>query len=194
MLQRLQVSKGGFIHIKGGVMQICTTPSCTNTAAYRASKKPAYCQECIDRVLAVGGLKREADFTKPNDFLLTSCLTCGTTAHYRFYYVVQKNMDLEKTCRACFWRAWYRDSWDSYGIGQGAARFKTLEEATTFVQEHGYDLLRVIPGDVSGEELFHVQCQYCSRIQVKRYGDITWWCSCSGAKKAKPARRARKRT
>ena len=134
-------------------LQICSTPGCENFAAYRTRSKPAYCLDCIDRIMSAGGLKREGDFVGPNEWLLTTCRSCGVQAHYRFNYVLEKNKIGEKTCRACFWKKWYRDSWNRFGAGQGAGSPLSDEEASAFAHEHGFELLQLLHGDVPGEEL-----------------------------------------
>lgn len=49
----------------------------------------------------------------PKDgWLLTRCRKCGTLAHYRLAYVMEKNALPEATCRTCFWLGWYEDYHD----------------------------------------------------------------------------------
>ena len=106
-------------------MKLCSTPGCDNPAAYRTRSKPAYCLDCIDRIMDESGLVRLEPFTGPRYWMLTRCKVCGVEAHYRFEYTLHKHEIGEPVCRACYWRQWFRDSWATYGVGQGTSeRFR----------------------------------------------------------------------
>lgn len=160
-------------------MKLCSTPGCENPAAYRTRSKPAYCLTCIDRIMNESGLVRLETFAGPRNWMLTRCKVCGVEAHYRFEYILHKHEINEPVCRACYWKQWYRNSWQQFGVGQGAnskpPEFVILDVLTAC----GYELLNVIPGDRVGEGLYHVRCCSCGRVSVERLGDIVWGCDCS---------------
>lgn len=166
----------------------CATPGCGNPAAYRTRTKPAYCAACIERIAAKGGLVLDEPVSKPNDFIMTTCTACGGRAHYRFNYILDKVEAGEAVCRRCYWRSWYRGSWELYGVGQGQREALSERGAQWFANAYGFDLLDVTPGAVPGEEIYHVRCRACGRVTYERLGDVSWGCSCSkrgaGARKA----------
>jgi hypothetical protein len=45
----------------------CSTNGCVNPASYRTRSKPAWCTDCIDDILRVGGLSADEPFTGPKD-------------------------------------------------------------------------------------------------------------------------------
>lgn len=126
------------------------------------------------------GLIRLEPFRGPREWMLTRCKTCGVEAHYRFEYILHKLEVGEPVCRACYWRQWYRDSWTQLGVGQGLKGSVPNRVLLDVVDTCGYELLDVIPGDVAGEELYHVRCRACGRMSVERLGDVVWGCTCSG--------------
>lgn len=160
-------------------MKPCSTPGCENQAAYRTRSKPAYCLECIDRIMDESGLERLEPFTGQRDWMLTRCKVCGVEAHYRFEYILHKHEIGEPVCRACYWRQWYRSSWTRFGVGQGMKGKVPEAVLLDVIDACGYELLGVIPGDRAGEELYRVRCRSCGRISVERLGDIVWGCTCS---------------
>lgn len=164
---------------EGGIVKVCSTPGCENPAAYRTRSKPAYCLECIDRIMGESGLVRLEPFTGPRDWMLTRCKRCGVEAHYRFEYILHKHEIGEPVCRACYWKQWFRDSWTQNGVGQGARGAIPEAVLLDVISACGYELHNVIPGDKVGEELYRVRCCSCGRISVERLGDIVWGCTCS---------------
>lgn len=66
----------------------------------------------LDAILAEGGLELAQPYSESceyneDDYLFTRCVACGAEAHYRLKYILKKNEDGEKVCRACHWRCWY---------------------------------------------------------------------------------------
>ena len=159
-------------------MKLCSTPGCDNPAAYRTRSKPAYCLDCIDRIMDESGLVRLEPFTGPRYWMLTRCKVCGVEAHYRFEYTLHKHEIGEPVCRACYWRQWFRDSWATYGVGQGTSGEIPERVLLEVITACGYKLLDVIR-DRQGRGVYHVRCLSCGRVSVERLGDIVWGCTCS---------------
>lgn len=176
---------------KDPTMQICSTPGCQNPAAYRTRNKPTYCLECIDRIVDESGLVREAPFKGPKEWVLTRCKACGVEAHYRFEHILEKHNVKEPVCRACYWKRWFRGSWTDFGVGQGLERPIPRDAIERYANECGFELLDMIPGEVAGEDLYHVKCRACGRLSVERFQDLIWGCTCS--KPTREERDARKR-
>ena len=70
--------------------------------------------EELDSILAKAGLELAQPYDEKGkylkgQYLFTRCTTCGTQAHYRLKYILDKNDIGEKVCRACYWTDWYAD-------------------------------------------------------------------------------------
>ena len=166
--------------------QMCSTPGCGNPAAYKTRGKPAYCEDCIERIAAEAGLVLEEPMVKPNDFIMTICKKCGGRAHYRFNYILDKHGIGERVCRRCYWESWYQDSRDRFGVSQGHGNLMSEKGAKWLANQFGYDLIELVQGAIPGEELYHVKCQACGRVTYERFGDMAWCCSCSRKQKGSP--------
>lgn len=179
----------------------------------RASSIPSHerttmklAKEELDAILAQGGLLLNQDYS-PRDsyrkdaYLFTTCTTCGIEAHCRLKYILDKNAIHERVCRACYWRAWYREAHDLHdssvqqminrGISRSALiqegvveerRDATWEEAEKLADKHGYDLVDLIRGIRKGEDVLLVRCRACGRQTAERPGDVTFGCTCGGEK------------
>ena len=87
-------------------MTTCAVEGCTENAAFRTTKRPAWCDRHITAILLKGGLTPLEPFTRRDAYRLTRCVSCGCEAHYRLEYVLEKNQIGERVCRAC-----YSDNW-----------------------------------------------------------------------------------
>lgn len=70
--------------------------------------------EELDAILANAGLELAQPYAengkyRKDEYLFTRCPSCGTEAHYRLKYILDKNDIGEKVCRACYWMHWYGD-------------------------------------------------------------------------------------
>jgi hypothetical protein len=158
--------------------QPCSTDGCGNTAAYKTRSQPAWCTECIDLILAEGGLAAVESFEGSKAWRLTKCLKCGVQAHYRLVYTLEKNAVGEKTCRACYWKQWAKDA----RLLAGEVPFRhtySTEEIIAHLDKHGYDFVATTGELTDGYEPVVAQCRACKRISAERMGDISWGCSCS---------------
>lgn len=144
----------------------CSSPGCRNDAAFRANSRPAWCDAHITDILAEGGLEPLEPFLSRNAYRLTRCLTCGVVAHYRFDYTLDQNKYGTPTCRACYWRDWYRIAIYS--------RPDPLPEVGSV--DRGRQVMELLPG---GPVLY--QCLDCGRLTPGRPRDFSDVCGCSGA-------------
>ena len=68
--------------------------------------------EQLDEILQQAGLRLAQPYNadgkyRKAEWLYTSCINCGTEAHYRLKYILDKNDIQEPVCRACYWIGWY---------------------------------------------------------------------------------------
>ena len=159
--------------------QVCSVEGCGNVAAFKTRSKPTYCNEHIAAILRSGGLEALESFTRPDDWLLTRCLSCGNVAHYRFVYVLDKNEFAEATCRACFWRAWathQRERLDPYGASLEESI--SYEKAHAIAEESGYIYLGPLTSPSLPGDPHRTECRRCGKISAERLGDIAFGCTC----------------
>lgn len=145
---------------------------------FRTKTKPTWCDHHITEILKVGGLRPLESFTRPDDWRLTECLHCGTVAHYRFVYTLEKNEWGETTCRACYWRDWARRVRE----GQGEfARMRVVpySEAQEIAEANGFRYLGPLTHPSLPDDPHRTECIRCGRISASRLGDIEFGCGCS---------------
>lgn len=158
----------------------------------------------LDQIMDQAGLELaqphnpRGSYTK-NGWLLTRCKRCGTLAHYRLAYVLEKNTVHEPTCRTCFWLGWYDWSHEvdvqniqnhldrgyeidfllDYGF---AAYSRSLDwkQAEDLAGKHGYDLIGLVHGRRSGNDVMIVRCRACGRQTAQHPQDIKFGCTCAG--------------
>lgn len=178
----------------------CVVPICSR----KIGAQMKLTDDELDAILAWGGLAlaephhASCSYRKA-EWLLTTCLACGVTAHYRLAYVLDKNRIGEGVCRACYWRAWYRES-DRISVSQARRLLSegwtmdelraqgviedreglTEEEAARFAREHGYALDGIIRAGRSGNDILLVTCLACGRRSAMRPGDVAFGCTCRG--------------
>ncbi|MPQ99593.1 lysine biosynthesis protein LysW [Modestobacter sp. I12A-02628] len=157
-------------------VQECSTVGCTRQAAFTTRTKPAWCSECIDVILRTGGLEAVEPFPGPEKDRLTRCLTCGVQAHYRLTYTVERNRTRERTCRACFWKAWAADRRTEYWY---EPRVYTREQVAQHLDANGWELLDTLAPVTEGHEPVLGKCRWCGKIQAARMSDFGWGCVCS---------------
>lgn len=146
--------------------------------------------EELDAILAKAGLELAQPYSENNKYrkdgyLFTRCLTCGTEAHYRLKYILDKNGVGERTCRACYWMGWYGCS----GVARSAAcecKFSGtpiqsgIMRAEKLAEEHGFDLINLLQGDRDGADVLVVRCKACGRQTAERPEDVSFGCTCGG--------------
>jgi rubrerythrin len=178
-----------------GRNQTCSTEGCSNPAAFKTRTKPAWCTECIDRILWQAGLKPAEPFVgKANAWWLTACVGCGVQAHYKLEYILDKNGVGERTCRACFLKSWASEGLatmaryvpdDEELLELANAQFDlprgmSREEIKAAAENNGFELVGFtaeITDDPSHKTMV-VRCRSCGRMSVERMGGIGWGCSC----------------
>ncbi len=150
-------------------IKTCSVPGCEKPAAFGSTKRPAYCHEHINTIFNAVGLELLEPFEKPDDYYLTRCLTCDEKLHYRFKYLLDSRgyPKGEKICRVCFWRNWYRERRSPSSFL--AARFLTYEEAETESAKRNADLVKILPGEYPGEDLYITRCRGCGLLSVERH-------------------------
>ncbi|WP_142061272.1 zinc-ribbon domain-containing protein [Pseudarthrobacter sp. B4EP4b] len=158
--------------------QLCSTDGCPNAAAYKTRTQPSWCISCIDVILRTGGIVAVDPFEGPKAWRLTECLDCGVQAHYRLVYTIEKNAVGEKTCRACYWKAWAKEARALSGEVFPGRTYST-EEIIAHLDANGFDFIATTGEVTDGYEPVITQCRSCRRISADRMGDIGWGCSCS---------------
>jgi DNA polymerase III epsilon subunit-like protein len=163
--------------------QVCSVDGCDHSAAYKTRSKPAYCDDHIGVMLSNAGLEALESFTRPDDWLLTRCLTCGNVAHYRFVYVLEKNGWGEATCRACYWRAWALDQRRILSRHGPSHNEPILyEEARVIAEENGFSYLGPLTSPSLLDDPHRTECRRCGKITAARLGDIAFGCTCQPRK------------
>ncbi|MEH0110668.1 zinc-ribbon domain-containing protein [Tersicoccus sp. MR15.9] len=172
--------------------QICSTGGCDNEAAYKTRSKPAYCLDCIDLILLTGGLKPAEPFTGPDDWRLTTCLTCGSRAHYRLAYTLEKNAQGEATCRICHWTEWTAANGPSSDY---AATFVlSADQVTASLGAKGFELVSAMQDGLNVDDPVLVRCRSCLRITANRLSDATGGHKCASITPATPPPAAQPKT
>ncbi|GAA4978133.1 zinc-ribbon domain-containing protein [Actinopolymorpha pittospori] len=80
-----------------------------------------------------------------------------------------------KTCRACFWIQWAVDARAASGLPKVRV---PAEDIARHVDQHGYDLVRLLLPETSWDEPVVTRCRSCGRVSADRLSDIGWACSC----------------
>ena len=55
-----------------------------------------------------------------------------------------------------------------------------LSQARDLAEENGFDLIDLITGKQSGDDLLLVKCRACGKQTVERLGDVVYGCTCKG--------------
>lgn len=156
--------------------QTCSVESCQAQAMFPTRSRPTYCDAHITAITHEAGLEPLETFTRTDDWRLTRCLHCGVVAHYRFEYILDKNAEGERTCRACYWR-WWADMARSSGH-PGADKVVGYDEAQQRAETAHYRYLRPLTDPSRAVDPHHVECARCGRVSAQRLGDIAWKCTC----------------
>lgn len=123
-------------------------------------------------------------------------MACGVEAHYKLAYVQETALRGEPTCRACYWRQWYR-SWPySRHVSptedepdprtpedlqaEGMIRELKQERHRAFLKQRlerkGFELIDMPP---EGEgRIVVARCMNCGRQSAARHNDVN--CTCGG--------------
>lgn len=153
---------------------MCSTEGCGKPTVFRTRTKAAWCKDCIDCILRLGGLEAVEPVRSPTVAVLMRCRKCGTPAHYRLDYVVGNNEAGIPTCRACFWRTW--------AAGQRALLDRpapSIEQVRSYVEAKGYEYLGPLTSPSLADDPHHVRCRACGKISAERVGDFGSGCGCS---------------
>lgn len=156
----------------------------------------------LDAILAQAGLRLAQPYSptgtyRNDDYLLTRCTHCGVEAHYKLQYIRRKNEIGERTCRACYWLAWYGSARQLYDRGvqklieSGYSRRELIQQgvlreergldwnnAARLAEERGYELVDLLHGDHPGDDVLVVRCTACGRLLPQRPGDVVFGCQC----------------
>lgn len=158
----------------------------------------------LDKIMDEAGLELAEPYSPrgsyaKNGWLLTRCKHCGTLAHYRLAYVLEKNGVGEPTCRTCFWLGWYDWSHEitaqnvqwhldrgyelDYLLDNGIVpnhHNLSWDEARAHAAKHGYDLVGLVHGKRPGDNVMVVRCCACGRQTAERPEDVSFGCTCAG--------------
>ena len=157
--------------------QECSTAGCVKPAAFTTRTKPAWCIDCIDKMLREAGLEPAEPFPGPKAWWLTTCLTCGVRIHYRLEYILTVYPLGEITCRACRWTA--RDQ----VVAAMRARGQIVATAR---DEPGLDLIGTTVDVNDGDNRLMTRCRACGKLIAKRMDDVVWECTCSPNSRTEP--------
>lgn len=161
---------------------VCQWEGCSELGAFSTRTKPTWCLEHLGSLLNRAGLKAVDDFPgKATAYWLTECLVCGTVAHYRLDYIIEK-ADSEKPCRACFWWQWNRDPL----VGR-ATEIEDVNVVRQHAAEMGYEYLGACFSPSMSGDPHRVQCRRCGKIEARGVGNMACSCRKSGTRRA-PAR------
>lgn len=160
--------------------------------------------EELDAILANAGLELAQPYAengkyRKDEYLFTRCPSCGTEAHYRLKYILDKNGIGEKVCRACYWMHWYGDDravknsaikrmLDNGAdidnlIDQGAISAPdplSISKAQKLAEENGFDLVDLLQGSRDGDDVLVIRCKSCGRQTAERPEDVAFGCTCGG--------------
>lgn len=151
---------------------VCQWEGCSELGAFSTRTKPTWCLEHLGSLLNRAGLKAVDDFPgKATAYWLTECLVCGTVAHYRLDYIIEK-MDSEKPCRACFWWQWNRSLYS----GPPTA-VEDIGRVRLGARERGYEYLGPCFSPSMQGDPHRVQCRTCGKIEARSVGNMGG-CSC----------------
>lgn len=162
--------------------------------------------EQLDEILQQAGLRLAQPYNadgkyRKAEWLYTSCIDCGTEAHYRLKYILDKNDIQEPVCRACYWMGWYGWAGNIYDgsvqtllkqgysrkdlIDQGVIKLekdKSWSDAELLATRNDYILVDLLHGKRPGNDILIVKCKSCERQTAERPDDIVFGCSCGGRK------------
>lgn len=160
--------------------QVCNAEGCNEFELFRTRAKSAWCEAHLGDIYNQAGLQLLKPFTKPREYLLTRCTSCGFKEHYRFEYALQSVGRYEKICRACYWLGWARDQRARL---HKDAPLESVECAKTAAEENGYTYRGSLTGPCLESEPHKVKCKRCGVITAERVGDIAWGCTCMKSNK-----------
>lgn len=158
--------------------QTCATDGCANGAAFRTTRRPAWCEQCLDDIYRTAGLRRIDPVKNYETFGLTECLTCGTQTHQRLTYVLDQNSVNVKTCRACHWTEWARDV---RTMQRSVRQFEPIDidQARKLASDSGFEYIRPLTSPSMEDDPHLVKCERCGKITAERLGDIAFGSPCS---------------
>ena len=160
--------------------------------------------EELDAILANAGLELAQPYAengkyRKDEYLFTRCPSCGTEAHYRLKYILDKNDIGEKACRTCYWMHWYGDDravknsaikrmLDNGAdidnlIDQGAISAPdplSISKAQKLAEDNGFDFVDLLQGSRDGDDVLVVRCKSCGRQTAERPEDVAFGCTCGG--------------
>jgi hypothetical protein len=103
----------------------------------------------LDEILDTAGLRMNQPYNprgsyRKDEYIFTACKRCGTEAHYRLKYILDKNASCEPVCRACHWLGWYSGA---HALYDSAVR-RLIEAGATRARAHraGRDRQAAGPG------------------------------------------------
>jgi len=176
---------------------VCCVDGCEEIGAFRTTSRPTWCVKHIEAIYRLSGVELAQEFTKPADYMLTRCLSCGFEAHYKFNYVAEKHT--EGVCRACYWRRWaasarssnsehllryladpsLSESWDEIrALIDDVPEEDDLEEIKAKADASGYDYLGPLTTPSLTGDPHGLKCRKCGKISAERSVDVGWKCTC----------------
>lgn len=156
-----------------------TCPSFCRDWKRQMPRKTLRTREELDSILALGGLELaepyDSDKSYPkNAWVLTRCKHCGTVAHYRLKYVMDKASKHECVCQACFWSRWVKAN-PYYEKG---SQCRDEDSARRYVGGYGFDLVQLLVPGFGHDAVVLVRCQACGGQSALCEKDVHFGCSC----------------
>jgi rubredoxin len=150
--------------------QRCTTPDCMNVAAFRTRTRDAWCDSCLDVILAKSGMRRAEPFPgATTDWWLMRCLSCGDTASYRLVHLLE-HTDGRNICDAC--------KWEKFSRTAGRGDPMSASELSALTTQNGYCSNVEIEGTVYRHDTVSVTCVSCGRRKSRLVRDLSYGCDC----------------
>ena len=155
-------------------MTSCAAEGCENVGAFSTRTRPTWCLEHLHVLYEEGGLILLDSFTKPADYLLTRCMSCGFEGHYRFEYVLYHRKRSEPACRACYWTSWAKKARKYSGN-----RPIDLHHVQQKAEASGFTHLGPLTNPSLEKDPHGTRCNRCGRVEAQRPDDLGWGCTCS---------------
>ncbi|GEE00383.1 hypothetical protein nbrc107696_08290 [Gordonia spumicola] len=155
----------------------CAIDGCAAPAAFRAYKRPAWCQPHISEILRTADLEPLEPVAKRDSWTLMRCLSCGCEQHLRLQYVLDKlpMKSDEPICQACHWREWAK--WARSMSGEGLTPVD-LDEVRAIAEANHFDYLGPLTDPSLPDDPHRTRCRDCGKISAERVGDMGWGCTC----------------
>lgn len=158
--------------------QICSTDHCDNTAAFTTRSKPAWCTDCLTRILNTMSLEPVVPFPGKAERWRTCCRDCGAECDYLLEYLLDLQTRNEPACRFCFWTQWAESANRMSGL---PVRSYSIKDQQTMFARIRHEPVRPLVPLPSHNHPILVRCKRCGRQEARRPGDMSCTCTSNPA-------------